>query len=167
LTRWVFVRIYPAKTAANARRFLRNLERAAPMKITHVRTDNGKEFTDRLFGLRKRAATGNHHFDRLCAELGIDHRLAPPMRPQTNGMVERFNGRIEDVLQSHRFRSGEDLEQTIMRYARLYNGQLPQSVLKGRTPLAALKDWHREKPELFKKRPYNHPRWDNYAGTRT
>ena len=155
-TRWVFVRIYTAKTAANARRFLRDLDRAAPMKITRILTDNGKEFTDRLFGLRKRAATGNHEFDSLCAELGIEHRLTPPMRPQTNGMVERFNGRIEDVLQSHRFQSGEDLEQTILRYVRLYNGQLPQSALKGRTPLAALKDWHREKPELFKKRPYNH-----------
>lgn len=55
-TRWVFVRIYAAKTAANARRFLRDLERAAPMKITRVLTDNGKEFTDRLFGLRRRAA---------------------------------------------------------------------------------------------------------------
>ncbi len=71
-------------------------------------------------------------------------------------MVERFNGRIEDVLQSHRFRSGEDLEQTIPRYVRLYNGQLPQSVLKAHTPIAALKDWHREKPDLFKKQPYNH-----------
>jgi hypothetical protein len=64
-TRWVFVRVYPAKTAANARRFLRDLERAAPMKITRVLTDNGKEFTDRLFGLRRRAATGAHAFDRL------------------------------------------------------------------------------------------------------
>jgi transposase InsO family protein len=169
-TRWVFVRIYPAKTAANARRFLRDLERAAPMRITRVLTDNGKEFTDRLFGLRRRPATGTHEFDRLCADLGIEHRLAPPMRPQseedqetvqwtvspTNGMVERFNGRIEDVLQSHRFRSGEDLEQTILRYVRLYNGQLPQSVLKGRTPIDALKDWHQQKPELFKKRPHNH-----------
>ena len=161
-TRWVFVRIYPAKTAANARRFLRDLDRAAPMKITRVLTDNGKEFTDRLFGLRKRAATGNHEFDRLCAELAIEHRLAPPMRPQTNGMVERFNGRIEDVLQSHRFRSGEELEQTILRYVRLYNSQLPQSVLKGRTPIDTLKDWHRNKPELFKKRPYNHAGCDIY-----
>ncbi len=160
-TRRVFVRIYPAKTAVNARRFLRDLDRAAPMKITRGLTDNGKEFTDRLFGLRKRAATGNHAFDRLCAELGIEHRLAPPMRPQTNGRVERFNGRIEDVLQSHRFRSGEDLEQTILRYVRLYNGQLPQSVLKGRTPLDALKEWHRHKPELFKKRPYNHSGCDS------
>ena len=161
-TRWVFVRVYPAKTAANARRFLRDLERAAPMRITRVLTDNGKEFTDRLFGLRKRAATGNHEFDRLCADLGIEHRLAPPMRPQTNGMVERFNGRIEDVLQSHHFHSGEDLEQTILRYVRLYNGQLPQSVLKGRTPVDALKDWQRQRPDLFKKRPYNRAGCDRY-----
>ena len=97
------------------------------MKITRVLTDpaigtplvretmaRGKAFTDRLFGLRKRAATGQHEFDLLCAELGIQHRLAPPMRPQTNGMVERFNGRIEGVLQSHRFHSGEDLEQTLV-----------------------------------------------------
>jgi len=162
-TRWVFVRIYTAKTAANARRFLRDLNRAAPMKITRVLTDNGREFIDRLFGLRRRAATGQHEFDRLCAELGIEHRLAPPMRPRTNGMVERFNGRIEDVLQSHHFRSGEELEQTILRYVRLYNGQLPQSVLKGRTPIDALKDSHGQRPELFRKRPYNHPGCDSYG----
>ncbi len=64
-TRWVLVRIYPAKTAANARRFLRDLERAAPMPITRVLTDSGKEFTDRLFGLRRIPATGAHEFDRL------------------------------------------------------------------------------------------------------
>ncbi len=108
-TRWVFVRIYPAKTAANARRCRRDLHRAAPiraapMQITRVLKDNGKEFTDRLFGLRRRPATGNHEFDRLCAEPGIEHRLAPPMRPETNGRVERFNGRIKDVLRSHCFR---------------------------------------------------------------
>jgi len=30
-TRWVFIRIYSTKTAANARRFLRDLERACPL----------------------------------------------------------------------------------------------------------------------------------------
>ena len=137
-------------------RYLGAARAAITLKQRFFPTCYGKEFTDRLFGLRRRAATGNHEFDRLCADLGIEHRLAPPMRPQTNGMVERFNGRIEDILQSHRFHSGEDLEQTILRYVRLYNGQLPQSVLKGRTPIDALKDWHRERPELFRKRPYNH-----------
>ena len=66
-TRWVFIRVFTAKTAANARRFLRDLERACPMRIRTVLTDNGKGFTDRLFGLRKRAATGDHAFDTLCA----------------------------------------------------------------------------------------------------
>ena len=70
-TRWVFIRIYSAKTAANARRFLRDLDRAAPMKITRVLTDNGREFTDRLLGLRRRHATGAHQVDLLCAERGI------------------------------------------------------------------------------------------------
>jgi transposase-like protein len=50
-TRWVFIRIYNNKTAANARRFLRDLERACPMRIRTILTDNGKESTDRLFGL--------------------------------------------------------------------------------------------------------------------
>lgn len=131
------------------------------MTITRVLTDTGKESTDRLFGLRRRAATGHREFDRLGAEPGIEHRLAPPMRPQTNGMVARFNGRIEDVLQSHHFHSSEDLETTILRYVRLYNSQLPQSVLQGRTPVDALKDWQRKRPDTFKKKPYDHTGWDS------
>ncbi len=100
---------------------MRRHRRSGP-PTKHFLTCYGKEFTDRLFGLRRRPATGAHEFDNLCAELGIEHRLAPPMRPQTNGMVERFNGRIEDVLQSHRFRCGEDVEQPPLRYVRLYDG---------------------------------------------
>ncbi|RAK21569.1 integrase-like protein, partial [Salipiger aestuarii] len=117
---------------------------------------------DRLFGLRKRAATGAHEFDRLCASLDIGHRLTPPKSPQTNGMVERFNGRIEDVLQSHHFQSGEELETTLHRYVWLYNPQLPQSALGSNTPLQAMKDGNKLKPELFKKQPYYLPGCDRY-----
>ncbi len=115
------------------------------MRITRVSTDDGRAFADRLFGLRKRAATGTHEFDRLCAHPGIERRLAPPMHPQTNGMVERFDGRIEDILQSHRSHGGEDLEQTILRYVRFHDGQLPQSVPGGRAPIDTLRAWHRRK----------------------
>ncbi len=69
-------------------------------------------------------------------------------------MVERFNGRIEDVLQGHHFRSGEEQDATLHRYVLLYNQRLPQSVLQSKTPLQAMKDWHKLKPELFKKNPY-------------
>jgi len=152
-TRWVFIRVFDAKTAANARRFLRDLERACPIRIRTILTDNGKEFTDRLFGLRKRAPTGTHEFDQLCAALDIEHRLTPAKSPQTNGMVERFNGRIEEVLQSHHFRSGEELETTLLRYVWLYNQQLPQSALDCQTPLQAMKKWYSLKSELFKEKP--------------
>ena len=114
--RFVLNAVYRNKTAANARRFLRDLERACPISIRTVLTDNGKEFTERLFGLLKRVATRQHEFDTLCSTHGIEHRLTPPRSPQTNGMVERFNGCIEQVLQSHHFRSGEELETTLHRY---------------------------------------------------
>jgi transposase InsO family protein len=62
----------------------------------------------------------------LSSDLGIEHRLTLPKSPQTNGMVERFNGRIEEVLQSHHFQSGEELETTLHRCVWLYNQRLPQ-----------------------------------------
>ncbi len=162
-TRWVFIQVFKSKTAAIARRFLRDLVRACPILIRTILTDNGTEFTDRLFGLRKREATGKHEFDQLCADLGIEHRLAPPPHPQTNGMVERFNGLIEEVLQSHLFHSGEELQTTLHRYVTLYNQQLPQSALGSKTPLQAMKQWYKRKPELFRKQPYHLPRCESYT----
>ena len=41
-TRRVFISIYNNKTAANARRFLRDLERACPLRIRTILTDNGR-----------------------------------------------------------------------------------------------------------------------------
>jgi len=80
----------------------------------------------------RRADTSSANF---CSELDIKRRLTPPRSPQTNGMVERFSGRIEDVLQSHHVRSGEELETTLHRYIWLYNQQLPQSILGSKTLL--------------------------------
>ena len=160
-TRWVFVAIKPNKTAASARAFLSALHKACPIKIQKLLTDNGKEFTDRLFASRERQPSGHHEFDQLCQALGIEHRLTKPRTPRTNGMVERFNGRIADVLKTHRFSSSQDLEQTLLRYVALYNHQLPQSALKSKTPLQAMKDWHHSHPHLFVKRPYDRPGCDN------
>ena len=75
--------------------------------------------------------------------------------------TECFNGRIEEVLQSRHFRSGEELEAALHRYVLLYNRQLPQSALGSKTPLQAMKDWRNLKPELFKKQPYHLPGWNS------
>lgn len=153
-TRWVYLRIYADQSEASSTDFLRRLTRAAPMKIEKVLTDNGSQFTDRFTGKTKKP-TGMHAFDRECALLGIEHRLIKPRHPQTNGMVERFNGRISDILATTRFRSREDLQATIERYVKLYNEHLPQRALKHTTPLQALRAWRKERPELFVRKPKN------------
>lgn len=152
-TRWVFVQIKSRKTAVNAKAFLNALHKACPVRISKVLTDNGKEFTDRLFASRTKEPSGHHEFDRLSKELDIEHRLTKPRTPQTNGMVERFNGRVSDVLKTHRFTDGQDMRQTIERYVHLYNHQLPQSALHSRTPIQELKRWYDEKPQLFHRQP--------------
>ena len=159
-TRWVFVAIKKDKTAASARSFLNALHKACPIRIVKLLTDNGKEFTDRLFASREREPSGQHEFDQLCRALGIEHRLTRPRTPKTNGMVERFNGRISDVLNTHRFNSALDLEQTLLRYVALYNHQLPQSALKSQTPIQSMKLWHQSNPELFHRIPYDRPGCD-------
>ena len=40
----------------------------------------------------------DHAFARVCAARAIAHRLTQPFRPQTNGMVERFNRRLGEHL---------------------------------------------------------------------
>ena len=142
----MFIAIKSKKTVAAARSFLNALHKAAPFKIKTLLTDNGREFTDRAFGRREKDASGEHEFDALCQALGIEHRLTKPRHPQTNGMVERFNGRLAQVLKSHRY-----------RFVWLYNEHLPQRALDLNTPIQALKKWQATHPNLFAKRVVNHP----------
>ncbi len=69
-------------------------------------------------------------------------------------MVERFNGRISEVLHQTRFASAAQLEATLMNYAKTYNHHIPQRALGGISPVDALKSWQVKKPDLFKKRVY-------------
>jgi hypothetical protein len=160
-SRWVYVEILPTKSADHASAFLNRLIKAAPFTITTVLTDNGTAFSDRFCATGPREPTGHHAFDRVCSRHEITHRLIPPRHPQTNGMIERFNGRISEVLATTRFRSGEHLHDTLIRYVKLYNQHIPQRALKHLSPIACLKNWYRERPELFNKRPYNLPGLDN------
>ena len=91
----------------------------------------------------------------LCKQLAIDHRLIPPRHPQTNGMVERFNGRISEVVNQTRFASRAELESTLRNYLKIYNHNIPQRALNNETPIQAMKKWQVKKPELFVKRVYN------------
>ncbi|WP_165742317.1 integrase core domain-containing protein, partial [Candidatus Thiosymbion oneisti] len=99
--------------------------------------------------------TGAHAFDQVCAANHVEHRLIKPRTPQTNGMIERFNGRIADVLATTRFDSAQYLTDTIKRYVQVYNQHIPQKALGHIPPLQAMKNWSQKQPHLFKKRVYN------------
>ncbi len=164
-TRWVFLRIYADQSETSSTDFLRRLHAAAPMRIDKLLTDNGSQFTDR-FTSKDKKPSGNHAFDRECVLLSIEHRVTKPRHPQTNGMVERFNGRISDVLATTRFRSREDLQTTIERYVKLYNDHLPQKALGHKTPLQAMRTWRQNRPELFVRKIHNQAGLDSYARSR-
>jgi len=70
-------------------------------------------------------------------------------------MVERFNGRTNELLQQTRFDSRADLQATLMNYLKLYNHHIPQRALDAKTPISALKEWQQKRPELFVKRVYD------------
>jgi hypothetical protein len=96
----------------------------------------------------------------VCSANAIDHRLIKPRTPQTNGMVERFNGRIAEVLATRRFRSGEHLEDTPIRYVATYNHHIPQRALGHISPVEALQEWYRKEPDLFVSEVNNLPGLD-------
>jgi transposase InsO family protein len=101
-TRFVYLEILPDRRADTAAGFLRRFLDRFPLQVHTVLTDNGSEFTDR-FAVDKKGKphdkpSGTHPFDLACAARALAHRLTRPFRPQTNGMVERFNRRLGDHL---------------------------------------------------------------------
>ena len=75
-TRWVFIELYADQTDGSSVDFLTKVHQACPVKIVKLLTDNGSQFTDRFTaGAKKKEPSGTHVFDRLCKQLGIEHRL--------------------------------------------------------------------------------------------
>ena len=151
-TRRVYMEIRASKTSESSRSFLKNLIEKAPFTVSKALTDNGKEFTDRFCATGQREPTGKHLFDKECAGHNIEHRLIKPRTPKTNGMVERFNGRIREVVQLTESESSRRLKETMMQYLRIYNHHIPQKNLGHTTPVEALKNCRKTHPDLFKNR---------------
>ena len=103
-------------------------------------SDNGFEWGDRR-------ASGTHPADRVCAARGIEHRHTRVRRPQTNGMVERFNRRLtEDLDRAERIQdnsgrncfSSHSARDAFVRRPVFNSNRTRQVALKHRSPLEAL-----------------------------
>ncbi len=88
-----------------------------------------------------------HAFEARCRRLGIEHRKTRPYSPQTNGMVERFNGRVGREVLSITVGGHRDLEHLLRGYNQAYNVRR-QRVLDGHSPADVVRRRLRAKPDL-------------------
>ena len=119
-SRFVHLAVKDNETEASAGAFLKEALAAFPFRVTHILTDRGSCFT----------AEG---FERLCRELGIEHRKTRPYTPRTNGMAERFNGRVQREVLGITVADHGDLEQLLVGFNSAYNARR-QRVLDGHSP---------------------------------
>jgi hypothetical protein len=100
--------------------FLNGAIGAFPFRLTHVLTDRGSCFT----------ADG---FEEVCRKLKVQHRITRPYTPQTNGLAERFNGRVQREVLGITISNHRDLETLLRGFNQAYNMRR-QRVLKGASP---------------------------------
>lgn len=133
-----FVWITDRKTKENGAMFLKMVLKFYPYKINYILTDNGFEFTYKAL-LRKTKKI--HPFDQICTKFKIQHRTIKFKHPWTNGMVERFNGKIKDkVFRRFLFENIEDLNTKLTDYINRYNFEVKLKQLNYLTPSTYLKE---------------------------
>ena len=125
------------ETERSAVAFLEEAVRAFPFRITHLLTDRGSCFT----------AEG---FEAACRKQGVEHRKTRPYTPKTNGMAERFNGRIQREVLGITIDSHRDLDGLLRGFNQAYNARR-QRVLGGISPNEAVRWRLRAEPTLASK----------------
>src|SRR4051794_5978162 len=150
-SRSVHLAVKDDETEASAIAFLREAAAAFPFRMTHVLTDNGSCFTQA--------------FAKVCAELGAEYRHIKPRTPQTNGMVERFNGRISAEVLAITLYSHDQLEQLLRGFNAAYNARR-QRVLEGQTPDQVIAERLTAKPALAKAKRSGRPGPDDIIKAR-
>ena len=137
-SRSVHLAVKDDETEKSAIAFLREAAAAFPFRLTHVLTDNGSCFTPA--------------FARVCAELGAEYRHTKPYSPQTNGMVERFNGQVGSEVLQITIYSHRNLEQLLRGFNAAYNGRR-QRVLDGKTPGQVVAERLKARPKFTNPKP--------------
>lgn len=158
-TRVMYYAIFEFKTAASTEMFFNQCLDFFPFTITHILTDNGLEFTNRLINSKKgKLCTKPSLLDIKCTENDIEHRCTLPCTPQTNGMVERVNGIIKNnTILKNQYDNKTALINNLKEFLVFYNlyrrhGSLRKE-LNVKTPFQAIEKWYQLKPELFKTNP--------------
>lgn len=113
-------------------RFLKAVLSFYPYPIHYILTDNGLEFCYKALVLKTKKI---HPFVNICRKNKIQHRTIKFRHPWTNGMVERFNGKIKkNVIRRYLFKNEVDLKEKLIYYLNSYNFEVKLKQLGYRTP---------------------------------
>ena len=141
-SRWRYLQVYDDLSNHSAINFLREVMKIAPFKIQAVKTDNGSCFTNRYTGYLKSKDPINprlHPLDILCNNLGIDHYLIDPGKPQQNAFVERSHRTDQEKFYNElKIKSFEELRYKLRLWNMHYNNT-KHCGLNGKTPNQALR----------------------------
>ena len=87
-----YCHVYLLKSKDEALHFFKiykaEVENQLDRKIKRLRSDRGGEYF-------------SNEFDAFCAEHGIIHERTPPYSPQSNGVAERKNHTLTDLVKRH------------------------------------------------------------------
>jgi transposase InsO family protein len=133
-SRYMHLAVKDDETTASATAFLADALGAFPFQVTHVLTDRGSCFTADAF-------------EAACERHGVQHRKTRPYTPKTNGMVERFNGRVQREVLGITLYSHSDLEIVLRGFNAAYNS-CRQRALNGLSPEMVLRQRLEAQPAL-------------------
>jgi len=113
-TRFAFAYAYKTLSSSSAKDFMMRLIGVSPFIITHIQTDNGKEF--------------HKYFKEYIKRQKIIHFYNYPKCPKMNAYVERFNRTIQDQYIS--WNMGDlyeppEFNHGLMKYLLWYNSEKP------------------------------------------
>ena len=152
-SKFAFARLVESAGKMEAAQFLRDLIEAVPYRIHIVLTDNGVQFTPR----KQDIYDGDHIFDRVCDEHGIEHRLTKVNHPWTNGQVERMNRTIKDAtVRRYHYASHEQLRAHLADFINAYNYGKRLKALRGLTPCEFVAKRWSDEPKRFRVDPAHH-----------
>ena len=126
VSRMMVCRVFSRATAGNAKRFLAEVVRDMPFKVSSVQVDGDSEFMA--------------DFEAQCARLGLSLFVLPPRRPQWNGRVERCNDTLR--LEFWSLWTGglavAEVSSALARHQRWHNTERPHSALDYLSPMEHL-----------------------------
>jgi transposase-like protein len=133
-----FLWVTDHKTKEMGAEFLEKVLKYYPYKIHYILTDNGLEFCYKALARKTKKI---HPFVQICKREKIQHRTIKFRHPWTNGMVERFNGKVKkNVIRRYLFADEVDLVLKLITYLNKYNFEVKLKQLGYKTPNEYLKE---------------------------